>query len=163
MNTTSKHNFTNSDFENLTSYDLLTWWKADFRSIKLFHIEICLGVAEAPPHQELASIFVHVICVFFAAVITVLYMSEVFFEKVFLTRPFKALFVTSDDSVHEWWFRWQLDRYRWTFFNFLSSLKCLNRDSNRNIIWSSQCSVWHGICLRPASCQKFSTNRRFQW
>ena len=46
------------------------------------------------------------------AVITILYMSEVFFEKVFLTRPFKALFVTSDDSVHEWWFRWQLDRYR---------------------------------------------------
>jgi len=45
------------------------------------------------------------------AVITILYMSEVFFEKVFLTRPFKALFVTSDDSVHEWWFRWQLDRY----------------------------------------------------
>ena len=50
---------------------------------------------------------------FFPAVITILYMSEVFFEKVFLTRPFKALFVTSDDSVHEWWFRWQLDRYRW--------------------------------------------------
>ena len=35
---------------------------------------------------------------------------QVFFEKVFLTRPFKALFVTSDDSIHEWRFRWQLDR-----------------------------------------------------
>ena len=58
--------------------------------------------------------FTNHLCVFliFSAVITILYMSEVFFEKVFLTRPFKALFVTSDDSVHEWWFRWQLDRYR---------------------------------------------------
>ncbi|KAK7113317.1 N-acetylneuraminate (7)9-O-acetyltransferase-like isoform X2 [Littorina saxatilis] len=43
-------------------------------------------------------------------VISLFYLSEVFFEKVFLTRPFKALFVTSDDSIHEWRFRWQLDR-----------------------------------------------------
>ncbi|XP_050419398.2 N-acetylneuraminate 9-O-acetyltransferase isoform X1 [Patella vulgata] len=43
--------------------------------------------------------------------ISLFYLSEVFFEKVFLTRPFKALFVTSDDSIHEWRFRWQLDRY----------------------------------------------------
>ena len=32
-------------------------------------------------------------------------MSEVFFEKVFVTRPWKALFVTTDDDIHEWWFR----------------------------------------------------------
>ncbi|XP_063235873.1 N-acetylneuraminate 9-O-acetyltransferase isoform X2 [Bacillus rossius redtenbacheri] len=44
-------------------------------------------------------------------VITVLYMSEVFFEKVFVTRPWKALFVTTDDDIHEWWHRWKLDRY----------------------------------------------------
>ncbi|PSN53759.1 hypothetical protein C0J52_06243 [Blattella germanica] len=45
------------------------------------------------------------------SVITILYMSEVFFEKVFVTRPWKALFVTTDDDIHEWWFRWKLDRY----------------------------------------------------
>lgn len=38
-------------------------------------------------------------------------MSEVFFEKVFVTRPWKALFVTTDDDIHEWWSRWKLDRY----------------------------------------------------
>jgi len=38
-------------------------------------------------------------------------MSEVFFEKIFLTRPWKALFVTTDDSIKEWWFRWKIDRY----------------------------------------------------
>ncbi|XP_029649299.1 N-acetylneuraminate 9-O-acetyltransferase-like isoform X1 [Octopus sinensis] len=46
-----------------------------------------------------------------AVFITLFYLSEVFFEKVFLSRPFKALFVTSDDSIREWRFRWQLDRY----------------------------------------------------
>lgn len=49
------------------------------------------------------------ICLF--SVITILFMSEVFFEKVFVTRPWKALFVTTDDDIHEWWSRWKLDRY----------------------------------------------------
>lgn len=44
-------------------------------------------------------------------VITVFYMSEVFFERIFVTRPWKALFVTTDDDIHEWWYRWKLDRY----------------------------------------------------
>ena len=37
---------------------------------------------------------------------------QVLFEKVFFTRPWKALFVTTDDDIREWWFRWRLDRYR---------------------------------------------------
>ncbi|KAH8019503.1 hypothetical protein HPB51_019842 [Rhipicephalus microplus] len=36
---------------------------------------------------------------------------QVFFEKIFVTRPWKALFVTTDDSIKEWWFRWKIDRY----------------------------------------------------
>ncbi|XP_017465459.1 PREDICTED: CAS1 domain-containing protein 1-like [Rhagoletis zephyria] len=44
-------------------------------------------------------------------VVTVLYTSEVFFENIFLIRPWKALFVTTDDSIQEWWFRWKIDRY----------------------------------------------------
>lgn len=49
------------------------------------------------------------------SVITVLYMSEVFFERIFVTRPWKALFVTTDDDIHEWWYRWKLDRYTITY------------------------------------------------
>ncbi|XP_023288238.1 N-acetylneuraminate 9-O-acetyltransferase [Orussus abietinus] len=45
------------------------------------------------------------------SIITVLYMSEVFFEKIFVTRPWKALFVTTDDDIREWWSRWRVDRY----------------------------------------------------
>lgn len=46
----------------------------------------------------------------FFAIVTVLFMSEVLFEKIFVTRPWKALFVTTDDDIHEWWSRWKLDR-----------------------------------------------------
>jgi len=42
---------------------------------------------------------------------TILYISEVFFEKVFVTRPWKALFVTTDDDIRDWWMRWKIDRY----------------------------------------------------
>lgn len=45
------------------------------------------------------------------SLVTILYMSEVLFAKIFLTRPWKALFVTTDDSISDWWFRWKVDRY----------------------------------------------------
>lgn len=48
-------------------------------------------------------------------VITILYMSEVFFERIFVTRPWKALFVSMDDDIHEWWYRFKLDRYTSTY------------------------------------------------
>lgn len=46
-----------------------------------------------------------------ASIVSLLYTSEVFFENIFLVRPWKALFVTTDDSIKEWWFRWKIDRY----------------------------------------------------
>ncbi|XP_027196338.1 N-acetylneuraminate (7)9-O-acetyltransferase [Dermatophagoides pteronyssinus] len=45
------------------------------------------------------------------AIVSLLYTSEVFFENIFLIRPWKALFVNADDSIKEWWFRWKIDRY----------------------------------------------------
>ncbi|XP_008560460.1 N-acetylneuraminate 9-O-acetyltransferase isoform X4 [Microplitis demolitor] len=41
--------------------------------------------------------------------------ARVFFEKVFVTRPWKALFVTTDDDIREWWSRWRVDRYSVAF------------------------------------------------
>lgn len=58
-------------------------------------------------------------------IISILYISEVFFEKIFLTRPWKALFVSMDDDIREWWFRWRLDRYSMvcgTVFAFMVAL-----------------------------------------
>ena len=40
---------------------------------------------------------------------------QVFFEKIFVTHPWKALFVSSDDDIGEWWKKWKLDRYRYSF------------------------------------------------
>ncbi|KAL4702687.1 hypothetical protein ACJJTC_018310 [Scirpophaga incertulas] len=48
-------------------------------------------------------------------IVTVLYMSEVFFQKIFVTRPWKALFVNSDDDIRQWWLDWKQDRYSMTF------------------------------------------------
>ncbi|XP_054167954.1 N-acetylneuraminate 9-O-acetyltransferase-like [Oppia nitens] len=64
--------------------------------------------AEANPIQYLYMVLKFVVLF---SIVTILYMSEVFFEKIFLTRPWKALFVTTDDSIKEWWFRWKIDRY----------------------------------------------------
>ncbi|XP_060521165.1 N-acetylneuraminate 9-O-acetyltransferase isoform X2 [Cylas formicarius] len=86
---------------------LLSFW---------FLMVYCLLVL--PPHitaqnseniMQYFYILVKFICFF--SIITVLFLSEVFFEKIFVTRPWKALFVTTDDDIHEWWFRWKLDRY----------------------------------------------------
>ncbi|KAH1010703.1 hypothetical protein HUJ05_004957 [Dendroctonus ponderosae] len=72
-----------------------------------------------PPHitaqtsennlKQFFYLLIKFVCLF--SIITILFMSEVFFEKIFVTRPWKALFVTTDDDIHEWWFRWKLDRY----------------------------------------------------
>ncbi|CAE1229952.1 CASD1 [Acanthosepion pharaonis] len=77
-----------------------------------------------------------------AVVITLFYLSEVFFEKVFLSRPFKALFVTSDDSIREWRFRWQLDRYSTLYgmlfafgYQLLIKYRIID-DSNRETLFS---------------------------
>lgn len=89
------------------------------------------------------------------AVITILYMSEVFFEKVFLTRPFKALFVTSDDSVHEWWFRWQLDRYSVLIgmvfaygLQLAKNVQLIDDSSDKTLTFS--CGGWKGSCIATA-------------
>lgn len=47
----------------------------------------------------------------FLTIVTILYISEVFFQKIFVTRPWKALFVNTDDDIHQWWLQWKQDRY----------------------------------------------------
>jgi len=85
------------------------------------------------------------------SIISTLYMSEVFFEKVFVTRPWKALFVTTDDDIHEWWFRWKLDRYSMVYGSLFSlgilvggKLK-LYDDSNHSCLWPRAIAVPLGV------------------
>ncbi|CAB3222074.1 unnamed protein product [Arctia plantaginis] len=63
---------------------------------------------ESKPYQYL---YIAVKVIGLLVIVTVLYMSEVFFQKIFVTRPWKALFVNSDDDIHQWWLQWKQDRY----------------------------------------------------
>lgn len=74
--------------------------------------QVTSASAEANPLQYLYMVLKFV---GLFSIVTILYMSEVFFEKIFVTRPWKALFVTVDDSIKEWWFRWKIDRYSIAF------------------------------------------------
>jgi len=84
------------------------------------------------------------------AIISTLYMSEVFFEKVFVTRPWKALFVTTDDDIHEWWFRWKLDRYS-IIYGCLFSLAIIIGSKLKLFDDSSLGSLWPRAIAVPVS------------
>ncbi|XP_038206351.1 N-acetylneuraminate 9-O-acetyltransferase [Zerene cesonia] len=68
--------------------------------------------AEAKPYQQL---YVAAKVLGLLAIVTILYMSEVFFQKIFVARPWKALFVNSDDDIRQWWLDWKQDRYSMTY------------------------------------------------
>lgn len=81
------------------------------------------------------------------SVITVLYMSEVFFERIFLMRPWRALFVSADDFVDEWWYRYKLDRYSAVYGMMFSAIYIAAQkfnivdDSNHGNLFSRRISL----------------------
>ncbi|XP_013788587.1 N-acetylneuraminate 9-O-acetyltransferase-like isoform X2 [Limulus polyphemus] len=83
------------------------WYAVNYVTMAIIP-QVTSSSAEANPLQYLYMVLKFVVLF---SIVTVLYMSEVFFEKIFVTRPWKALFVTTDDSIKEWWFRWKIDRY----------------------------------------------------
>ncbi|XP_034250160.1 N-acetylneuraminate 9-O-acetyltransferase isoform X2 [Thrips palmi] len=87
---------------------LISWWVFAVFLFLSFPPRVSAMSSDGNPLQFLTLVLKFV---GFISIITILYMSEVFFEKVFVTRPWKALFVTTDDDIHEWWFRWKLNRY----------------------------------------------------
>ncbi|BFZ21935.1 hypothetical protein BsWGS_24974 [Bradybaena similaris] len=87
---------------------LVSFWFIVIYLVMAIPPHITSQSAEANPIHYLYMILKFVALI---VAISLFYLSEVFFERVFLIRPIKALFVTSDDSIHEWRFRWQLDRF----------------------------------------------------
>ncbi|XP_043225146.1 N-acetylneuraminate 9-O-acetyltransferase-like [Amphibalanus amphitrite] len=67
--------------------------------------------AKSSENNHIQYLYMVIKFVVFFSIIVILFMSEVFFEKIFVMRPWKALYVTEDDDIHQWWFRWQLDRF----------------------------------------------------
>ncbi|XP_054721420.1 N-acetylneuraminate 9-O-acetyltransferase-like [Uloborus diversus] len=119
------------------------WFAVIFITLKSVP-QVTASSAEANP---LLYFYVTLKFVGLFGVVTVLYMSEVFFEKIFVTRPWKALFVTTDDSIKEWWFRWKIDRYSVTYgMLFAFGLHLLKQyhildDKNRGNLFSRGISL----------------------
>ncbi|KAF7268298.1 N-acetylneuraminate (7)9-O-acetyltransferase [Rhynchophorus ferrugineus] len=87
---------------------LLSFWYLMIYGFLAFPPRITAQTSENN-YMQYFYLLMKFICLF--SIITILFMSEVFFEKIFVTRPWKALFVTTDDDIKDWWFRWKLDRY----------------------------------------------------
>lgn len=71
--------------------------------------------------------------------ITTLYISEDFFGRIFMMKPWAALFRLGD-NIHEWFFRWKLDRYsvlQGMVFGFLVTYArkhgCFNEGMSQNL------------------------------
>uniref|UniRef100_T1INP0 Cas1p 10 TM acyl transferase domain-containing protein n=1 Tax=Strigamia maritima TaxID=126957 RepID=T1INP0_STRMM len=87
---------------------LISFWFLVIYTTMAFIPRVTSASAEANPLQNLYVVLKFVVLF---SIVTILFISEVFFEKIFVTRPWKAFFVTEDDSIREWWFRWKIDRY----------------------------------------------------
>ncbi|XP_005182016.2 N-acetylneuraminate 9-O-acetyltransferase [Musca domestica] len=87
---------------------LLSFWMCVIYFLLSLPPRITASTVEANPLHYLYLVGKFVGCF---SVVTILFMSEVFFERIFVTRPWKALFVTTDDDIHDWWYQWKLDRY----------------------------------------------------
>ncbi|XP_046659360.1 LOW QUALITY PROTEIN: N-acetylneuraminate 9-O-acetyltransferase [Homalodisca vitripennis] len=124
-----------------------------------FWFSLLYLVLVAPPrvtaasceHNPLHYLYLVLKLVGLFSFIIMLYMSEVFFDKVFVTRPWKALFVTTDDDIHEWWFRWKLDRYSTSYGAVFAMMllfaqnSSLVDDNNHSNLFTSRialCSVF---------------------
>ena len=55
------------------------------------------------------SYYSHCFVVVFNAVLAICF--QIVFEKIFSANPIKPLFIMRDNTIHEWQFRWTLDRY----------------------------------------------------
>ncbi|KAF5272738.1 hypothetical protein FQA39_LY07765 [Lamprigera yunnana] len=120
----------------------------NFVPLMSFWFMMCYGILALPPHinahneNNLQYFYLVVKFIGLFSIITILFMSEVFFEKIFVTRPWKALFVTTDDDIHEWWYRWKLDRYSamygmlFAVIHLLAQKYYIFDDNNHNNLFS---------------------------
>ncbi|XP_026684151.1 N-acetylneuraminate 9-O-acetyltransferase [Diaphorina citri] len=88
-----------------------------FVPLVTFWFSLLYLILQVPPrgNGNARYLYVSIKLLVLFGLVAVLYISEVFFEKVFVTRPWKALFVTTDDDIHDWWTRWKLDRYSFLY------------------------------------------------
>lgn len=98
----------NQNYQAYYFIPLITFWF----SLQYFTMALPPRVtAKSTKENPIHYLYLILKMVALVTVVSMLYSSEVFFEKVFFMRPWKGLFITADGDVREWRFRWQLDRF----------------------------------------------------
>ncbi|XP_050545813.1 N-acetylneuraminate 9-O-acetyltransferase isoform X1 [Daktulosphaira vitifoliae] len=152
---------------------LVSFWFTILYLLLLCPPRVTAASSETRPTQYLYIIFKILVLLIF---IIILYMSEVFFDKIFLMRPWKALFVTTDDDIHEWWIRWQLNRFSIMYgiiisfiiiliqrYNFIDDNNHSNLVSPRLAVFSSilaligltASTAYNILCQNQTECSEF--------
>lgn len=106
---------------------LVTFWFITSYILMLVYPHVSAKTAKDNPQHYFYMIVKFII---FGALITTLNMSEVLFEKIFIARPWKFLFVSSDDLITEWRQRWSIDRYAFLFGMSFALAICLLKRMN---------------------------------
>ncbi|XKL62963.1 hypothetical protein PGB90_005327 [Kerria lacca] len=127
---------------------VVTFWFSFLYIVFIFPPRVTSVLSEAQPIYYVYVIF-KIIFLFISTCI--LYLSQVFFEKVFVTRPWKALFVTTDDDIENWWFRWKIDRFSalygaaFAFFLLITQKFNFIDDNNHNNLFSARVSFFVAV------------------
>lgn len=117
----------NRMYQFYTFIPLVTFWFVCAYIVMAMFPRISVHIAREHPFQ-MVYIFIK-LCVFLGFAIA-LSTSQTLFEKVFMFKLWKYLFVNSDDLVSEWRDRWNLDAYSFligmSFGLLMSALKAFN-------------------------------------
>ncbi|KAK7590435.1 hypothetical protein V9T40_002048 [Parthenolecanium corni] len=138
----------NRPYQFYSFIPVVTFWVLLLYAVFTFPPRVTSVSIETRPVQYIYVVFK---MLFLFVSVSIFYMSEVFFEKVFVTRPWKALFVTSDDDIETWWFHWKIDRFSALFgatFAFLLLLAQkfnLLDDNNHNNLFSPRVSFFAAV------------------
>ncbi|CAG0914265.1 unnamed protein product [Notodromas monacha] len=129
----------NRPFQFYYFVPLISYWYAVTYVVFALPPRVTAMSCDAKPYNYLYVVLKLVAMLAFSSI---LYTSEVFFERIFVTRPWKALFVTPDDDIHEWWFRWSLDRYSMAYgaifglgYHLVHKYHLVD-DSNHSNLWT---------------------------
>lgn len=127
---------------------VVTFWFLLFYIVFVLPPRVTASSSESRPVQY-AYVLMKIVFLFIS--ISILYMSQVFFEKIFVTRPWKALFVSIDDNIQDWWFRWKIDRFSvlygstFAFLLLLAQRYNILDDNNHSNLFSPRVSIFVAI------------------
>ena len=101
---------------------LVTLWFICSYILMVVYPRVSAKTAKDNPY---AFIYMIIKLSIFAGLIVSFDVSETFFEKVFLARPWKFLFFSSDDIISDWHKRWSNDCYSFLFGMVFALIICI--------------------------------------